>query len=77
MFSFLKTNIKIIVFIAGISLLLTVPGQAYTGVLYKGVVNSFKLNIRKSPSRKSEVLVVVNRGEKINVLKIMGGTGGW
>jgi len=56
---------------------LTVPGQAYTGVLYKGVVNSFKLNIRKSPSRKSEVLVVVNRGEKINVLKIMGGTGGW
>ncbi len=77
MFSFLKTNIKIIAFIAGITLLLTASGQASADTEYKGIVNSFKLNIRKSPSRKSDVLAVVKQGEKINVHKIMGGTGGW
>ncbi len=77
MLSFLKTNIKIVFFLSWVWLAL--PGIAIGSqpVVYKGVVTSFKLNIRKSPSRKADVLVVMDRGQKIDVIKKQAGIGSW
>jgi septal ring factor EnvC (AmiA/AmiB activator) len=78
MLSILKANIKIAFFIGCIILFLSSAGfGAQTRVLYKGIVNSFKLNIRKMPSRYSDVVMVVEKGEMINVLQKQGGIGGW
>ena len=78
MLSILKTNIKIAFLIGCITLLLlsTVSG-AQKRVLYKGIVSSFKLNIRQAPSRHSKVIIVVEKGETIDVLQKQGGIGGW
>ncbi|MCK5684428.1 peptidoglycan DD-metalloendopeptidase family protein, partial [bacterium] len=45
--------------------------------IHKGIINSFKLNIRKSPSNESDVITVVKKGETIDILEIQGGIGGW
>jgi septal ring factor EnvC (AmiA/AmiB activator) len=78
MLSILKTNIKIAFFIGWFTLLLSDTGfAAQNRVLYKGIVNSFKLNIRTAPSRKSDVVIVIKKGETVDVLKKQGGIGGW
>jgi murein hydrolase activator len=46
-------------------------------VLFKGMVNAFKLNIRQTPSRSSDVVVVVDRGTQVDVVEKKGGIGGW
>ncbi|MBU0971927.1 MAG: peptidoglycan DD-metalloendopeptidase family protein [Proteobacteria bacterium] len=46
-------------------------------VLFKGIVNSYKLNIRKTPSQYSDVVVVVEKGEPVDVVEEKGGIGGW
>jgi septal ring factor EnvC (AmiA/AmiB activator) len=46
-------------------------------VVYKGLVTSFKLNIRETPSNTATVVAVVEQGETIDVLKKQGDIGGW
>ncbi len=46
-------------------------------VLFKGIVNSFKLNIRSTPSRSSDVIMVLERGKQVDVVEKKGGIGGW
>jgi septal ring factor EnvC (AmiA/AmiB activator) len=46
-------------------------------VLFKGIVNSVKLNIRRTPSRSSDVIVVVEKGWQVDVVEKKGGIGGW
>ena len=78
MLSILKTNTKIAFFTGCIILLISSAGFAVQKkVLYKGIVSSFKLNIRKAPSRHSDVLIVAGKGETLNVFQKQGGIGGW
>lgn len=46
-------------------------------VLFKGIVNSFKLNIRSTPSRSSDVIMVLEKGQQVDVVEKKGGIGGW
>ena len=78
MLSIFKTNIKIVFFIGCITLLLSSAGfAAQDRILYKGIVSSFKLNIRTAPSRNSDVVSVVKKGETLDVLEKQGEIGGW
>lgn len=78
MLSILKTNIKIIFFIGYLVLVVSSAGfAAQNRVLYKGLVNAFKLNIRKTPSNHSKVVNVVEKGETIDVIQQQGDIGGW
>lgn len=78
MLSVFKTNIKIAFFIGCIALLLPSAGLvAQNRVLYKGIVRSFNLNIRTAPSQNSDVVIVVKKGETVDVLEKRGGIGGW
>ncbi|WP_083863852.1 peptidoglycan DD-metalloendopeptidase family protein [Desulfobacula toluolica] len=78
MLSVLKTNIKIIFFIG--YFVLVVSNAGFTDqnrVLYKGHVNTFKLNIRETPSNNSRVVNVAEKGETIDVIQLQGDIGGW
>jgi len=78
MLSILKTNIKIVFSIWCIGLLLSNTGfAAQNKVLYKGIVNSLKLNIRSAPSRDSDVVIVIEKGDTVDVIKKQGSAGGW
>ena len=78
MLSILKTNLKI-AFLTGcmVFFMSTTCFTAEKRILYKGTVNSFKLNIRKAPSRNSDVLIVAERGDTLDVFEKKGGEGGW
>jgi len=80
MLSFLKANIKIIITIFIVScvfLSFFSFGIAQTQVIYTGVVNAFKLNVRKTPSRFAQVVIVIEKGDVVNVLEKKGGIGSW
>lgn len=72
----LKTNIKIAFFIGCITFFSTQLGFAQNPILYKGIINSFKLNIREKPSMFSNVVVVVVKGETVDVIE-KDSLGGW
>jgi len=46
-------------------------------VLFQGVINSPRMNIRKSPNLLSEVVGVADKGEAVDVLEKQGDIGGW
>ena len=48
-----------------------------TQVLYKGKINTAKLNVRSAPDTQSSVVVVLNKGERVDVLEMKEGVGGW
>ncbi len=77
MLSVIKANFKIAgsVFLA----VMLVQGATAFGqtVLYKGKINTFKLNIRTGPSRDAEVITAVAKGQVLDVVDISGGVGGW
>jgi len=79
MLSVLKTNFKIsfFFFLVCIVLLAMDISHASERVLFKGIVNSFKLNIRAKPSQAANVVVVVEKGDEVNVLEKKGGIGSW
>jgi septal ring factor EnvC (AmiA/AmiB activator) len=84
MLSVLKTNVKITGFtirlcFAAVCIFLLFADQPYAKerVLFTGIVNSAKLNIRRAPARKSPVVIVVERGSRVDVVEKKGGTGGW
>ena len=46
-------------------------------VLYRGTVAAYKLNIRSKPAQGTPVVVVLEKGERVDVLEAEGGIGGW
>lgn len=57
--------------------LLSGEGRTETPVLFRGVITSPKMNIRKTPSLDSEVVGVAGKGDKVDVLEKQGDIGGW
>ncbi len=43
----------------------------------KGVITAHKLNIRTAPARSASVVVMVEKGETVDILDVQGGIGGW
>lgn len=81
MFHLPETNFKIGPFycicITALALISGLVVHSYAQVLYKGKINAAKLNVRSAPDNQSSVVVVLNKGERVNVLKVKGGVGGW
>jgi len=77
MLSILKTNIKIIFFSGLLFFLLSSEGTAENPVLFRGIINSPKMNIRKIPSLLSEVVGVADKGEMVGILEKQGNIVGW
>ncbi|WP_300457582.1 peptidoglycan DD-metalloendopeptidase family protein [Desulfobacula sp.] len=78
MLSVLETNIKIMVSVGVMVMVFSsVGGADHNRVVYKGLVTSFKLNIRETPANTASVVAVVEQGETIDVLKKQGDIGGW
>ncbi|MCG8553567.1 MAG: peptidoglycan DD-metalloendopeptidase family protein [Desulfobacterales bacterium] len=81
MFHFIEADSKIKFFVfacitvAAVFLGLADPCCAQ--VLYKGKINASKLNVRAAPDNLSKVVVVLNKGERVDVLEMKGGVGGW
>ena len=86
MFHFPETNFKAMhrkigpFFFACITAAAIILGRAdlcCTQVLYKGKINTAKLNVRSAPDNLSSVVVVLNKGERVDVLEMKDGVGGW
>lgn len=77
MLSFLKTDFKIAGLIVGVFLFLNSMAAAEQSVAYKGVVTSFKLNIRQNPSQKADVVTVAEQDEIIDVISEPKDPGQW
>nr|WP_321401117.1 peptidoglycan DD-metalloendopeptidase family protein [uncultured Desulfobacter sp.] len=59
------------------AVLLIQADLGYAQVLYKGKINAGKLNVRSAPDNDASVVVVLNKGERVDVLEMQGGVGGW
>ncbi|MFH2059371.1 MAG: peptidoglycan DD-metalloendopeptidase family protein [Pseudomonadota bacterium] len=77
MLSILKTNFKIAVFFGLFVVLLSSTGVAKTLVLCKGIVTSFKLNIRNAPSRDADVVMIMEQGQVVDVIEKKADIGDW
>ncbi|MGD9823367.1 peptidoglycan DD-metalloendopeptidase family protein [Desulfobacter sp.] len=81
MFHFLETDFKIGHFffacITAVAVIFGLADLCCAQVLYKGKINAAKLNIRSGPDNSSSVVVVLNKGERVDVLEMKGGVGGW
>nr|WP_320190125.1 peptidoglycan DD-metalloendopeptidase family protein [uncultured Desulfobacter sp.] len=81
MFHFIEADSKIKRFVfACITVAAAILGPVnpcYAQVLYKGKINAAKLNVRAAPDNLSKVVVVLNKGERVDVLEMKGGVGGW
>lgn len=77
MLSVLKTNFKIGIIFLVLGGILLFPGISSAKVLYKGTANAYQLNIRARASQKSPVVVVIKKGDVVDVIKVDGGIGGW
>ncbi len=77
MLSVFKTNIKIIFFTGLIFFLFPEEGISQNQILFRGVITSPRMNIRKTPSLDSEVVSVAEKGEAVDVLEKQGDIGGW
>jgi septal ring factor EnvC (AmiA/AmiB activator) len=81
MLSVLKTNFKIRLFLFFVMGCLLFSARDIAGaedrVLFKGIVNSFKLNVRTKPSLSASVVMIIEKGDQVDVLEKKGGIGGW
>jgi len=67
-------------FFACITAVAVILGRAdlcCTQVLFKGKINTAKLNVRSAPDIHASVVVVLNKGERVDVLEMKDGVGGW
>jgi septal ring factor EnvC (AmiA/AmiB activator) len=60
-----------------VAVILSLADRCDAQILYKGKINAGKLNVRSAPDNDSTVVVVLNKGERVNVLEMQGGVGGW
>lgn len=77
MLSVLETNITLKAVLAGLVFLVWANGAIGDPVLFKGTVNAPRLNIRKAPSLDSDVVMVLGRGDAVEIIEQQGGIGGW
>jgi Bacterial SH3 domain. len=81
MFHLPETNFKIGPFffagIMAIAVVFSLANPCYAQVLYKGKINAAKLNVRAAPDNRASVVVVLNKGERVDVVEIKDGVGGW
>ena len=81
MFHFPETNFKIGYFffacITAVAVIFGLADLCCAQVLYKGKINAAKLNVRAKPENQASVVVVLNKGERVDVLEKEGGVGGW
>lgn len=77
MLHFLKTNFRLALIFVLLSGFLPDVALAKQKVLYKGIITAFQLNIRTQPSRTSDVLVVLKKGQSVDVVSKKGPTGSW
>ncbi|MBU2429760.1 MAG: peptidoglycan DD-metalloendopeptidase family protein, partial [Proteobacteria bacterium] len=77
MLSFLKTDFKIAVLIVGVFLFSNSMVAAAEDLVCKGVVTSFKLNIRQRPSQEADVVIVAQQDEILDVVSEPRDPGQW
>jgi len=84
MLSILKTIIKIvlsckILFLTGlITCLLSTPSVFAQDLrIDRGIVTALKLNIRSKPSINSDVVIIVEKGESLDIIEKQEDIGGW
>jgi septal ring factor EnvC (AmiA/AmiB activator) len=81
MFHFTEANFKIkplfFASMMAVAVILSLADRCDAQILYKGKINAGKLNVRSAPDNDSTVVVVLNKGERVNVLEMQGGVGGW
>jgi septal ring factor EnvC (AmiA/AmiB activator) len=81
MFPFTEANFKIkplfFACMMAVAVILSLADRCDAQILYKGKINAGKLNVRSAPDNDSTVVVVLNKGERVNVLEMQGGVGGW
>ncbi|MCG8563667.1 MAG: peptidoglycan DD-metalloendopeptidase family protein [Desulfobacterales bacterium] len=53
------------------------PEWCGAGAVTEGTVTAARLNVRGAPSQKGVVIRVLEKGDRVSVLKISGGIGGW
>ncbi|WP_022665326.1 peptidoglycan DD-metalloendopeptidase family protein [Desulfospira joergensenii] len=56
------------------------PGPGFCSedkVLYTGVIQTYRLNLRQKPNRRALVLLVMKKGDQVDVVGKQGGDGGW
>ncbi|MEA1968088.1 MAG: peptidoglycan DD-metalloendopeptidase family protein [Thermodesulfobacteriota bacterium] len=79
MLSFFETVFKILIFFSALFFLITpvdVPA-ADDFVVTHGVINSWKLNLRRAQSNDSDVVKILEKGMQVKILGYHGGIGGW
>lgn len=81
MFHFTEADLKIkslaLACITAVAVILGLATSCYAQVLYKGKINATKLNVRAAPDNLSPVVVILNQGERVDVLEMKGGVGEW
>jgi septal ring factor EnvC (AmiA/AmiB activator) len=81
MFHFTEANFKIkplfFASMIAVAVILSLADRCDAQILYKGKINAGKLNVRSAPDNDSPVVVVLNKGERVDVLEMQGGVGGW
>ena len=79
MLSVLKADFKIALVWVWLLLFLLVPAalRAAAPVVYHGTVTAAKLNVRSGPSQDARVLMVLEKGTRVDVTAVKGGIGGW
>ncbi|PIE60842.1 MAG: hypothetical protein CSA29_06375, partial [Desulfobacterales bacterium] len=77
----LKTDSKIIHWLGSLCLsailALAIGTTVNARSLGKGVITALKLNIRSAPEQDADVVVVLGKGEEVDILAANGGLGGW
>jgi len=77
MLSFLKADFKITLVWLWVILAVPLVFGAAQAVIYQGTITAAKLNVRSEPSRNAEVLMVLEKGTRVDVTAVKGGIGGW
>ncbi len=83
MLSLLKADFKIILFLLTFVCGVTIAGRAdaetapVDSVSYSGVITSYRLNIRSAPSRNAGVVLVLEKGQSVDLVQKPGPTGSW
>ncbi|MCP3943554.1 MAG: peptidoglycan DD-metalloendopeptidase family protein [Desulfobacteraceae bacterium] len=72
-----KIKIGLCLLLGCLILLIADSSLADNRVLFKGIVKSFKLNVRAEPSEFSTVVRVIEKGGQVDIIEEGDGVGGW
>ncbi len=77
MLSFLKADFKITLVWVWLILLVPMVSAAAPPVVYHGTVTAAKLNVRSEASQDAAVVMVLEKGTRVDVTAVKDGIGGW